>query len=435
VRPRKVTILYDAEEDRWFEETRAKGESADPPVHVPLGEALEKRGHRVRKIKAENDVLALAQALAEDKGDVVFNVCDGLGGVTARATQVAGLLELLGKRFTGASSEAMCLCQDKSLTKQLFTHHQIPTPRFAVLDRGHLDWADQLDFPLIVKPADEDASVGIDDSSVVRDVKSLLERVAFIHAEIGRPAIIEEYVEGREIYAVVFGNPAPEVLPLLEWPLSPGPTGARVATYGAKWDPLHPDYQEAADTFARDLPAEVVERIEEGAIRAYRALKLRDYARLDVRLAENGQPYFIEVNPNPFLDPTAEVSMAAQARGLDYGDLAEWIISLALERYRAPRRRPPSPAAVAAAAAAARKGSRSSRATKKRKKEAASAAAGLAPAPAAAGPSTNGNGDGGRPGGASHHPSPAPEEGRTATGDAPPAVAPAGAPRAADPKS
>jgi len=378
VRSKKVTILYDAAEDRWYDEMRARGESEDPPVHVPLAETLEKRGHKVKKIKAENEPLALAQALAEDKSDIIFNICDGLGGVTARATQVASLLELLGKRFTGSGSEAMCLAQDKALTKQLFTHHRIPTPRFAVLDRGHLDWADQLDFPLIVKPIDEDASVGIDDSSVVRDVKSLLQRVMYVHSEIGRPALIEEYVEGREIYAVVVGNPQPEVLPLLEWPLSPGPSGARVATYGAKWDPLHPDYQEHADHFATDLAPDVVERIEQGAIKAYRALRLKDYARLDVRLDDKGMPYFIEVNPNPFLDPTAEVAMAAQARGLEYGDLAEWIIALAQERYAPPRRRVvPVPSKSAAVVK-----KRSTKTTRKKR----AAAVDVTPAPFAAVP-------------------------------------------------
>ncbi|HVY61847.1 MAG TPA: hypothetical protein VHF22_09350, partial [Planctomycetota bacterium] len=344
MKPRKVTILYDREEDRWYEEEKLKGEEADdPPIHYPLAEALEKRGHKVKKLAVEDDALRLAQHLADDKSDLIFNVCDGIGGVTARATNVVSLLELMGKRFTGSGAEAMTITQDKVLAKQLFSQYGIPTPRFAVLDRAHLEWADQLEFPLIVKPSNEDASVGINEGAVVRDVRGLLERVSYVHTEIGRTALIEEYVEGREIYAVVFGNSEPQVLPLLEWPLTAGPSGARVASFEAKWDRKHPDYQETADHFAKDLPPDIVERIERAAIKAFRALRLQDYARIDIRLAEDGTPYFLEANPNPFLDPRAEVAMAAQARGLDYGDLAEWIMTLALERYPPRPKRPAAP--------------------------------------------------------------------------------------------
>jgi len=340
MRPLRVTILYDGEEDRWFEEARkSQGKEPEPPVHVPLGEALAARGHKVRKIRAEPDVLALASALERERSDVIFNICDGLAGVTARATQVAGLLELMQKRFTGSGSEAMAIGQDKVLTKQLFAHYGIPSPRFAVLDRSHLEWVDQLEFPLIVKPSNEDASVGITDGAVVNDVRSLLERVAWIHTEIERPALIEQYIEGREIYAVVLGNNPPEVLPLLEWPLTGG-GGPRIATYAAKWDPRHVDYQAVSDRFADDLPPGLVERIERAAVKAFRALRLQDYGRIDIRLTADGTPYFLEVNPNPFLDPRAEVAMAAQAKGLDYGELAERIVTLALERYPPAPKRP-----------------------------------------------------------------------------------------------
>lgn len=351
MRSYRVTLLYDAEEDRWYDEARreagAGAASVEPPVHHPLGEALAARGHKVKKIAAEPNALALAEALARDRSEIIFNICDGLGGVTARATQVTALLELFDKRFTGSGSEAMAIAQDKVLTKQLFAHYGIPSPRFAVLDRAHLEWVDQLEFPLIVKPSNEDASVGITDGAVVTDVRGLLERVSWIHTEIERPALIEEYVEGREIYAAVLGNNPPEVLPLLEWPLTRSASGHRIATFEAKWNRAHADYQEVADHFAQDLPPEVQDRIERAAVRAFRALRLQDYARIDMRLAADGTPYFLEVNANPFLDPRAEVAMAARANGMDYGDLAERILTLALERYPAAKRRRRSAAAKA----------------------------------------------------------------------------------------
>jgi D-alanine-D-alanine ligase len=354
VRPLRVTILYDAEEDRWYDEAQRTaadtGEAVDPPVHYAVGEALAARGHKVKKIAAMPDALHLAESLARDKSEVVFNICDGLGGVTGKALQVAGLLELFDRRFTGSGSEAMAIAQDKVLAKQLFAQYGIPSPRFAVLDRAHLEWVDQLEFPLIVKPSNEDASIGITDGAVVTDVRGLLERVSWIHTEIERPALIEEYVEGREIYAVILGNNPPEVLPLLEWPLT-GAGGHKVATFDAKWNRRHADYQEVSDRFASDLPPEVVERIERAAVKAFRALRLRDYARVDIRLAADGTPYFLEVNANPFLDPHAEVAMAARAKGLDYGELAERILTLALERYPPKPRRRRTAEEVAAAAA------------------------------------------------------------------------------------
>lgn len=373
MRPLRVTILYDAEEDRWFEDAKIaaekKGDPVEPPVHYALAEALVLRGHKVKKIAAEPDALKLAEALARDKSEVVFNVCDGLGGVTARAMQVVGLLELFEKRFTGSGSEAMAIAQDKVLTKQLFAQYGISSPRFAVLDRAHLEWVDQLEFPLIVKPSNEDASIGITDGAVVNDVRGLLERVSWIHTEIERPALIEEYVEGREIYAAILGNNPPEVLPLLEWPLTGGPSGHKIATYEAKWDRAHADYQEVADHFATDLSPEVVERIERAAVKAFRALRLEDYARVDIRLAADGTPYFLEVNANPFLDPRAEVAMAARAKGLEYGELAERILTLALERYP-PRPRRPKATAVAKAEEAVKGGKkRAGKPAKKRSKK------------------------------------------------------------------
>jgi D-alanine-D-alanine ligase len=375
VRPLRVTILYDAAEDAWYEEAlraaQGRGEPVDPPVHFPLGEALAARGHRVKKIAAQADALGLAAALAKDRSEVIFNVCDGLGGVTARATQVVGMLELFEKRFTGSGSEAMAIAQDKVLTKQLFAHYGIPSPRFAVLDRAHLEWVDQLEFPLIVKPSNEDASVGITEGAVVNDVRGLLERVSWIHTEIGRPALIEEYVEGREIYAALLGNSPPEVLPLLEWPLKRGAGGHRIATYEAKWNRAHADYQEVADHFATDLAPEIVERIERAAVKAYRALRLTDYARMDIRLAEDGTPYFLEVNANPFFDPSAEVAMAARAKGYDYGELAEKVLMLALERYPPKKRRRKAPLEEAVGGGAGGNGTGAPPAAPKTRKKAA----------------------------------------------------------------
>lgn len=364
---RSVTILYDRIEDDAFETARAAGEDTSEliPIHVMLGDALTGRGHKVKKLAATRDVKKLFLDLAADDSEVIFNVCDGLDGDMKCASNVVAILELLGKAFTGSGPSAMRLAGDKTVAKQLFLANGIATPRYAVIARGELRWADHdLDFPLFVKPIDEDASVGISDRSVVRDVRELLDRVSVVHEEFSSPALVEEFIAGREIYASIIGNDRPEVLPLLEWPMK---SGDSVGSYDAKWKEGHENYQKRADVFPTDLPPALVERIRREAILAYRALKLTDYARFDIRLSTDGTPHFLEANPNPFFDVTAEVAMAAASVGLDYASLAERIIEYALERRPAVERR--SPLAGAAAGPLPAPGRAEPRATRSRQKQ------------------------------------------------------------------
>ncbi len=375
MKPLAVTILYDGEEDRWYEEAKATAGAAavgseapplpDAPVHVPLGEVLAARGYRVRKLAAEADIARLVRSLKADRSDVIFNICDGIEGDTHRAIRVAALLELLGRTFTGSGAEAMAIAQDKVLSKQLFAYYGVPTPKFALLDRGCLEWAEnQLGFPLIVKPSNEDASVGISDEAVVHEVEALIARVGYVHNELKRPALVEEYIDGREIYVPILGNDPPRVLPLLEWKFAGNGGRPKIGTYEAKWVPKHEDYQPVAVCFLENIDPEIRARIEDAALKAYRALRLSDYARVDVRLAPDGTFYFLEINANPFLDPKAELAMAAARVGMEYPQLAEHILELALSRHgkqtsRAPRKgwlsRVPEPKVTAGVDAAAAK--------------------------------------------------------------------------------
>jgi D-alanine-D-alanine ligase len=186
---------------------------------------------------------------------------------------------------------------------------------------------------VIVKPASEDASKGIDAAAVVKSVKELLERIAYVHAEFDSPALLEEYIEGREIYAAVIGNDKAEALPLVELDLSKLPEGMpRIAGYEVKFDVNTEAYKLTKSSPARDLDEETVERIQRTALTAFRALKLRDYGRIDVRLDANGKVYVLEANPNPWLDPAAEFAMAAKESGRSYTETIGEIVENAMRR-------------------------------------------------------------------------------------------------------
>jgi D-alanine-D-alanine ligase len=247
--------------------------------------------------------------------------------------RIASILELLDKRFTGSGSLALTLAGDKSLSKKLFNFHRVSSPDFAIIAPGHVETQHALDtFPLMVKPIATDASIGIDAGSVVKNFQELMERVFSIHQEFKTPALVEEYIEGREIYVGVIGNPL-VALPPIEWDLSKLPKHLpRIAGTEAKWEN---DFKEAKEFVPEDIvnDAPLLKKIEDVALAAASALMIRDYARVDMRLAKDGTPYVIEVNPNPWLDNRAEFAMAARRAKpeMSHGDMIERIVELAME--------------------------------------------------------------------------------------------------------
>jgi len=343
VEKRRITILYDSIEDE------EKDPKADAPVYKQVAQALGKRGHEVKTLAADRNIRNLVSKIEKDDSEVIFNLCESLGGVDRHAINVAALLELLGKRFTGAGSFGLTLAQDKALAKKLFHFHGIKYPKFSIMDAGQVDWSDQLKFPLFVKPSNTDSSVGIDDKAIVKNIKELMERISWIHTEIGAPVLIEEFIEGREIFAAVLGNERMEPLPLVEWDFSKVKEGPKFATAEAKWNKDSEGYK-APEVFPEDIPRPVVERMQGAAMDALRTLEVLDYGRVDMRLRmrrkragdeakpsedpEDWEFYIIEVNPNPYLDQKAEVALAAKKHGLGYADLIERIIELALRRDR-----------------------------------------------------------------------------------------------------
>ena len=316
---------------------KAAPKEAAPPAQKldreEVFEAVVKSGHAARwhELKDQASLLSLAR----DESDLVFNLTEAFAGDDTKDFHIAAFLELVGKRYTGAGPRGLALAQDKALAKKLFAFHGIKTPRFAVSYKGKLDHADKLEFPLIVKPASEDGSVGIDSGSVVHDVKELMERTSYIQETFDCPALIEEFIEGREIYVGILGNDKPKCLPTVELDLSKLPKDMpKIAGKEVKWDKGTAAYEATKSAVAQGLDEETVKRLQETALATYRALKLRDYGRIDMRLKKDGSIYVIEANPNPWLASEAELAIAAQEAGRSYTELIGDIVDLAMTRAK-----------------------------------------------------------------------------------------------------
>lgn len=336
----KVTILYDVWEEDEPEappEKPARGKSRrkkkEKADREEIFDALAKLGHEpsYQVVDGRNQSLL---AVARCEADLLFNLTESYRGDDTKDMNLAAYLDLLDCAYTGAGPHALYLAQDKALAKKIFAFHGIKTPYFATSYRGKLDHSHDIAFPLIVKPTSEDGSIGIDKSSVVGSVKELMERIHYIQQEFDSPALIEEYIEGREIYAAVLGNGSPEALPLVELDLSKLPQGTpRIAGKEVKWEKETEAYKVTKSAPVEDLDEETTRRLSETAVAAYGALKLRDYGRIDMRLTEKGEVFVIEANPNPWLASTAEFAMAAKKSGRSYSELIGEILDLARARY------------------------------------------------------------------------------------------------------
>jgi len=337
----KVTILFNRSEG--YEEYPGANIEAELPKKRRLrrkktdveaiSDALRDLGHEPSLLAVDGRPQTLTR-IARSSADLYFNLVESYGGDDTKEMHFAAFLDLAGKRFTGASPAASLLAMEKSIAKKIIRFHGLYTPYAAVVYRGRVDHgAQDIQFPVIVKPANEDASKGIDAGAVVSSIKELMERIEYVRDEFDCPALIEEYIEGREIYAAILGNEEPEALPLVELDLSKLPEGMpRIAGYEVKFDVRTEAYRKTKSAPARDLDEETTERIQSAALTAYQALKLRDYGRIDLRIAENGRVYVIEANPNPWLDPTAEFAMAAKEGGRSYNDVIGEIVELAMRR-------------------------------------------------------------------------------------------------------
>ncbi len=334
----KIIVLY----DRWEPEEDTSGTNGKAPlvrtldkkeVEEEVIDALTKLGHEPTLHVLDGSLKSL-HALPKLDCDIVFNLSESFAGNDTADYNIAAYLELVGKPFTGSGSHGLMLAQDKSVAKKIFAFHGISTPVFARSFRGRLAFSDELHFPVIVKPMREDGSIGIEFNAVVSSIKELMERIDWLHGQFDSPILIEEYVEGREMYVGVLGNENPVALPVVELDLSKLPEGRpKIAGAEVKWAKGTGAYRDTKSVVPDDLPDDTVAQLQTTALAAYQALELRDYARIDMRLRPDGRVAVIEANPNPWLASKAEFAMAARKAGRTYSQLVEEIVELAPARY------------------------------------------------------------------------------------------------------
>jgi D-alanine-D-alanine ligase len=293
---------------------------------------LEGLGHEVRVLGIGDRLTELREAVREWRPHVVFNVLDQFSHIVSYDHHVVAYLELLRQPYTGCNPRGLMLSRDKVLTKQLLAWHRIATPQFQVFPFGRRFCAPaRLAFPLFVKSATEDASLGIAQASVVDNMETLRERVEFIHEHVQTDALVEEYIDGRELYIGVLGNTRLTTLPI--WELDFGKLSdprARVATRKAKWDRKYQARHDISTGPARQLSEEQQAALNRLARRTMRALHMSGYARLDLRMRDDGKVFVLEANANPDLTYGEDFAESASAAGIGYPKLVQRIVNLGL---------------------------------------------------------------------------------------------------------
>ncbi len=314
----------------------AAWEGSEPEQEYQVAHALRENGHEVVLIGISGDPATLLSELEKHSVDLVFNCTEGFDGADRLDYLVPALLEAVGMRYTGASPAALMLTRNKALSKKVLAHHGIQVPKFVAYRRGEPPKPPtDLRFPVIVKPMQLDASVGVSQASVVKDDEGLAERVTFVHERFGGAAIAEEFIDGRELYISVLGSgPNLEVLPACELIFDKEKTKPehRIATKSAKWDEDYRTRRGIKNVIARPISRVAQERIEKAVKEAHRALWLRDYARFDIRLAADDEIWLLEANANPYLCFGHEVAKSAENAGMNHGALLDRIVKECLKR-------------------------------------------------------------------------------------------------------
>src|SRR5580658_8611761 len=309
-----------------------EGASEYDVVVDQVADALRTVGkHKVKILGVHGKIEQLIAGIRAQKPGLVFNLCEMFGKNPLGDVLVAGSLELLGVKHTGGGPGELFLRQDKALTKELLAYHGVPFPHYVVFRRdSYPETIGRLRMPLIVKPLRMDASIGIESASLCRSTTQMMKRVVAIHEKVKDSALVEEYIEGREFYVGVIGNKKPIALPPIEMDFSGLPKGyPAILGRRAKWVKRSREYKGTQAKIAV-IPDDLKSKLQRVSVDAYRALRVRDYGRIDLRMSNSGEIYVIEVNASCYLEQSAELATAARAAGISFNDLVNAIARLAL---------------------------------------------------------------------------------------------------------
>ena len=330
----KVLVLFDMGRPATAGETfspRALKEDEDKQTEADVLSCLQKLGHEVETLAVFNDVVSIVEKLKEFTPDVVFNLTESFHSNRAHEPNIPALLELMRARYTGARPDGLILCKDKALAKKVLLYHRLRVPHFVISQESRpLKRLRRFVFPAFVKPVSEESSDGIAKASLAKSEEEALERARFIHEKFQCDALIEEYIEGRELYLSVLGNSKLTVFPPREIFFEQMPDdGPKFATFKAKWDDTYRKKWGIKNGPAGELPPGLQEKLTRLARKVYRALKIQGLGRIDVRLKANGEIVIIEANPNPSLAREEDFAQSAAAGGLDYEQLIQKILDSA----------------------------------------------------------------------------------------------------------
>jgi D-alanine-D-alanine ligase len=311
----------------------SEAEQAEWKTEYDVVAALHKLGHEVKPLGLQDDLSVARNAIKDWEPDIIFNLLEAFDNIVMFDHNIVSFLEMLRMPYTGSNARGLMLARDKSLSKKLMAYHRIPMPEFSVIRRGQkVRVSKRLPFPLIVKSLTEEASLGISQASVVDSEEKLKERVTFIHEHIGTDALVEQFIDGRELYVGVMGNTRLRVFPIWEMQFTKMPNGVHhIATERVKWSVKYQDKHGIQTNELKDLPEDQCQQIQHLCRRVYRALELSGYARIDLRMDKDGKAYVLEANPNPQIARGEDFAESAKRAGLSYEALLQRIVMLGLQ--------------------------------------------------------------------------------------------------------
>lgn len=334
----RIVVLYNTDYDAEQAALTGLDVTSVRESAKAITRALAEANHTVELMGVHGvEVYAALERIRAWQPDLLFNLCESMDNNSLNEPTFAGLLDLFSVPYTGADLLALASCLHKQRTKDILFAHQVSTPpyRYLATVASLADASlETLDYPWFVKLAHEDASLGITAANVVASASELRSRARELMAEYRQAVIAERYIDGREVNVTILGNGDElTVLPLYEIDFAAMPADRpRIVSYAAKWEVSHVDYAGTTPVPLRGMPAELVAEIERLARASYRAVGLRDYGRVDLRIDAAGTPWVIDINPNPDISPDAGVTRAAAAAGMSYPRLVDTIASIALRR-------------------------------------------------------------------------------------------------------